>query len=1083
MRGKRNGPRRGRTCLTALCGCFALLFLNVLAISETRRAALINKVDVTAPKYPKRKKPMKRQANPPPQNRRNGDDLLGDAVRFRSEWKEESLRKAVEKYRSATASFEEARDKAGEAKGLLGAGDVLAILGDQDEALSQYGSALQLVSAISDTKLEVDILNRMVEIEVDKHDRACELHAHRSLELSEQAGYALGRAAALNNLGVIAYDKNDPVKAIDYFNRALSLSSSEGDLSGQAQALTSLGLTYGDTGAVNRAQEFLDRALASARAAGDRRKEARISLALALVHTARAEWQEGLDLYQRTVSLLREYGDRVTLALALNGLGFLFEELGEVSQALANFRESLALSHKMGHPRHEAITLRHIASAYAEAGHEQEALRVYRKLIRIARVLRDQKVEAYALSDVGLIYESLGKFEEARDCYDRAVAVGKSLHHPRAQAYSQARLGVLYLRMNKPNEARKQQDAALSLMKQAGDQAGEALILYNIARIKQHHGETDSALADARKIIQAAEAQRSEVLSSDLKASYFGSIHRNYELLIDLLMQEDMRQPTGGHDIAALEASELGHARSLGEMLTQARANLREGVPAELLEKENVALVNLRKKADQEMALRETKFKLTQTRPSEGDNQAERLLQNTRALESVSQEITELTARLDQATTEIAANMPKRYANLLRTPRVRLKELQDKLLDADSLALEYSLGEDRSYLWIIGPNSLTSHMLPGRAEIEREAHEFYGALTSISKVRKNGARPRRSRTNLTTFNAARDELSRTLLAPIKDIASPKRLVIIPDGALEYLPFAALVEPGSNQPLVVAHELAMLPSLSVLLEIREEISNRPNAPKTLAVLADPVVEEHDPRLTGKQNGMGSRSPLLTGSIRRGLSAFEGVRDPLDDAVGVDDALNFVRLPFAAEEAAMLARIVPESDRLVATGFDANRQITSGVALSQFRIIHFATHGVLDFKHPKLSCLVLSRFDKRGEPQDGYLRLQDVYNMKLSADLVVLSACQTALGKEIRGEGLTGLTRGFFYAGAARVVASLWNVDDTASSKLMERFYRKMLGPEKMTPSAALHAAQIEMMREKRWEDPYYWAAFVLQGEWK
>jgi CHAT domain-containing protein/TPR repeat protein len=1083
MRGKLNGRRRVYACMVAYCFSFALLFLNVLAISNSATAALMsNAARVAASEYPKRKKSIKHRTSPR-ENRRNGDDLLSDAVRLRSEWKEESLRIALVKYRSGMSSFEEAGNKVGEAKARLGAGEVLATLGEQDEALSQYRRGLQIVSSSSDARLEVDILNRVAEIEFDKGDRACELHAQRSLELAERASYASGQASALNNLGLIAYGKSDLAKPISYFNRALSLSSTEGNLAGQAEAWTNLGLTYGDSGSVNRAEESFDRALAFARAAGDLRKEARISLAFALVHTARAEWQHALDLYQRTVTLLRQFGDRVTLAVALNGLGSLYEELGEVSQSLANFKESLALSHKMGHQGLETIVLRHIASAYAEAGHEPEALCVYRRVIRIARVSRDLRVEAYALTDVGLIYESLGNFEKARSCYDRAILLGKSLHHPRVQAYSLARLGALYLRMNKPKEARAQQDAALALMKQAGDQAGEALILYNIARLKQHQGEIDSALADTHQIIQAAEAQRTEVRSSDLKASYFGSIHRNYELLIDLLMEQHTRQPAGGHSIAALEASELGHARSLGEMLTQARANLREGVPAELLEKESVALVNLRKKADEEMALRESRFKLTQTRRPEGDNQAEKLSQNARALESVSHEITELTARLDQATTEITANMPRKYASLLRAPRVSLKQLQDMLLDSDSLALEYSLGEDRSYLWIIGPNSLTNHVLPGRAEIDREAHAFYEALTSISKDRKDGARPQRSRTNLTTFNAARDTLSRTLLAPLEGIVSHKRLVIVPDGALEYIPFGALAEPGSNQPLVVAHELAMLPSLSVLLEMREEISNRPSAPKTLAVLADPVVEEHDLRLTEKRTEMGSRSRLRTGNTRRGLSAFEGVRDSLDGAVGVDDALNLVRLPFAAEEAAILTTLVPESDRLVATGFDANRQTASSEALSQFRIIHFATHGLLDFKHPRLSCLVLSRFDQKGEPQDGYLRLQDVYNMKLAADLVVLSACQTALGKEIRGEGLVGLTRGFFYAGAARVVASLWNVDDNASAKLMERFYRKMLGPEKVTASAALRAAQIEMMREKRWEDPYYWAAFVLQGEWR
>jgi CHAT domain-containing protein len=198
---------------------------------------------------------------------------------------------------------------------------------------------------------------------------------------------------------------------------------------------------------------------------------------------------------------------------------------------------------------------------------------------------------------------------------------------------------------------------------------------------------------------------------------------------------------------------------------------------------------------------------------------------------------------------------------------------------------------------------------------------------------------------------------------------------------------------------------------------------------------------------------------------------------------DGAVNFVRLPFAAEEAEKLADLLPESERTLWTRFEATRRRATSDEMSQFRIIHFATHGLLDFQHPKLSCLVLSRFNQAGQPQDGYVRLQDVYNMRLSADLVVLSACQTALGKEVRGEGLVGLTRGFIYAGAARVVASLWNVDDSATAKLMERFYKKMLGPEKLRPAAALRAAQIEMMADEHWQDPYFWAGFVLQGEWR
>lgn len=167
---------------------------------------------------------------------------------------------------------------------------------------------------------------------------------------------------------------------------------------------------------------------------------------------------------------------------------------------------------------------------------------------------------------------------------------------------------------------------------------------------------------------------------------------------------------------------------------------------------------------------------------------------------------------------------------------------------------------------------------------------------------------------------------------------------------------------------------------------------------------------------------------------------------------------------------------------ALDFNANRVTATSSDLGQYRIVHFATHGLLNSEHPELSGIVLSLVDEQGRPQDGFLRLREIYNLNLPAELVVLSACRTGLGKEIKGEGLVGLTRGFMYAGAARVVASLWKVQDDATAELMKRFYLGML-KDGMRPAAALRSAQVEMWKQKRWRSPYYWAAFVLQGEWK
>jgi CHAT domain-containing protein len=205
--------------------------------------------------------------------------------------------------------------------------------------------------------------------------------------------------------------------------------------------------------------------------------------------------------------------------------------------------------------------------------------------------------------------------------------------------------------------------------------------------------------------------------------------------------------------------------------------------------------------------------------------------------------------------------------------------------------------------------------------------------------------------------------------------------------------------------------------------------------------------------------------------------------LEAAAEVKEApLAIPRLPFTAREAERILGVARGMKTFAATGFDASREAATGGQLSDYRYIHFATHGYLNTERPALSALVLAQFDRQGKPVDGFLRVADVYNARLSADLVVLSACQTGLGQEVRGEGLMGLTRAFLYAGAPRVIVSLWNVNDEATAELMAVFYRGLLR-EGRTPAAALTAAQMELRGRKRWESPYYWAAFVQHGEWR
>jgi CHAT domain-containing protein len=282
--------------------------------------------------------------------------------------------------------------------------------------------------------------------------------------------------------------------------------------------------------------------------------------------------------------------------------------------------------------------------------------------------------------------------------------------------------------------------------------------------------------------------------------------------------------------------------------------------------------------------------------------------------------------------------------------------------------------------------------------------------------------------------------------------------------------------GTGAPLIAQYALVQAPSASVIAALRErERSAVPS--RTLAVVADPVfaapADDLRRRLTGWLGGrrgaeVSERDRLWQGPLVRSLQAL-----------GEE---SFPPLPGTRAEAEAILALVPRERRLAALGYRADRDAVLAGALDDYRILHFATHGVVNTEHPDLSGIVLSLVDRSGEPLNGFLRLYDVYRLRLSADLVVLSACRTALGREVRGEGLDGLVRGFFHAGAPLVVASLWDADDRATAELMVRFYRGML-QDGLPPVEALRRAQLSLWRQERWRSPYYWAGFVPQGDWR
>ena len=541
-------------------------------------------------------------------------------------------------------------------------------------------------------------------------------------------------------------------------------------------------------------------------------------------------------------------------------------------------------------------------------------------------------------------------------------------------------------------------------------------------------------------------------------------------------MRRHQAEPTKGFDALAVEVGERQRARSLLDLLTEANTDLRQSVDPTLLERERALAKQLNDKAQ-----------LKTSTPEEAG--------------ALKNEISQLENDYERAQVAIR-NASPHYAALTQPQPLKLKEIQAQL-DADTLLLEYSLGEERSYLWAITKDSLTSYELPKGELIEKDARAVYELLTARSTSNR-GETPSQRQARIsdaeTKLPAAAGELSQAILAPVAAQLGNKRLVIVADGALQYIPFAMLPEPSvvsgqlstaknngprttdNGQPLIVKHEVVSLPSASALAIQRSELAGRQPAPKMLAVIADPVFDRSDSRFTtpAAETGDKAQTRTINGDDARSIEHL--AEKPGDKSAVTTIRMVIPRLPFTRQEANQLMALAPKGSSFSAIDFQASRATALDPALGRYRYIHIATHGLLDTERPGLSALVFSMVDAEGKPQNGFLRANDIYNLKLPAELVVLSACQTGLGKDIKGEGLVGLTRGFMYAGAARVVVSLWNVNDKATADLMTKFYEKML-KQGQPPAAALRAAQVEMWNQKQWQSPYYWAAFTMQGEWR
>jgi len=955
------------------------------------------------------------------------------------------------------------------AKSLNALGNLAKDRGDLEKAKSYYLRSLEIQERLTPDSLGVAAgLNNLGNVEVGLGilDKA-EEYVRGALAIREKlAPGGLDVASSLLSLGLIAGRRGDEDGAEDFYRQALKIKAkiAPGSLA-VAMLLGNLGSVEGNRGNLAQAEDYTRQALAiQEKIASDSLDVASSLNTLGVIAEQRRDLIGAEKSERRALAICEKVAPgSPEMGATLNGLGIIAQDRGDLNEATGFYQQSYAIYQKLA-PETVAVVpgLTNLGNVAQMRGDLAGAVEFLQHALAI-----DEKAEpgslrvSTLLNNRGEVELAGGSLDKAEESFQKALTIIEKLA-PRSLAAGAmlTNLAAVALGRGDIADTEMYDRRALEIRKELAPESAEyADSLALLAAIMRDRQQPEQALQLYREAIDVLESQMARLGGSSNSQSEFRARRAEYyTAYTDLLAAQKQKE-------FAFEVLERSRARALLETLAEAHVNIRQGADPAQLERERTLQQAMSAKSIRRIDVLQRKHTPEQ-------------------VAALSKEIEELLNQYQEVEAQIRTSSPA-YAGLTQPRPLTAKQIQQQLLDDHTLLLEYSLGEKRSLVFVLTATSLEAYELPKRADIETTARQVYDLLITLNRPLKGettAQRIARVKQGQSEYRKAVSILSEMVLGPVAGQLAHKRLLVVADGALQYIPFAILPvsSPGSSQPaapLVIDHVIVNLPSASVLALLRQQ-PKKPAWTKEVAVLADPVFDKDDSRVVNVAKIKQVNAPDTDQKAVPPLSAH--LSRSLGD-VGLDEVV-IRRLASTRQEADAIVAMAHPGKGMEALDFQASRETALSKDLGQYRIVHFATHGLLDNQHPELSGLVLSLVDRHGETQDGFLDLEDVYNLRLPTDLVVLSACETGLGKQINGEGLIGLTRGFMYAGASRVVASLWSVDDVATAELMERFYRGML-KENLPPADALRRAQIEMQRQKPWSDPYYWAAFTIQGEWQ
>ena len=962
----------------------------------------------TGPKAANPHSPTQNDAESQELQLRKAEVATERAMVLRQQQSEKGLFAALGQFKKGLGLLRSAHSNKGAADVDLQIGDIYFTLSRYKESLSSYHDALRLAG--KDAELRCRALSRITKTYANT-GRPPHGDLAPEQELRDCQGLSDGAQAEVLEAEGEALRDSDSSKSGKLAREALELFAQAGNRTGQAQSLLLLAyLGFRRDQAESR--RLTMQALRLWLSAQDNDGAGQAYTALGIFARVTGDFERAQCNLERALPLFQRIGDTDNRAVVLGAMGALSEQTGDLEASVDDFMRArplfAAADDQLGLVEAETG----LGNTLIAMRRYAEALQLLHERLRLAQKTQNAAQIASTQAGMASIYEMRQQYAQAEALYSRSLTGYRSVHNTFGE-------GDVLIRLSHLRATRGRYSEAISLLEKAGLMKNEthqvqttAKIQYELAYIYRKLNRLEDAKAAIQKTIDIIESERLKIADFDSRASYFASVHNYYALYIQILMLLHTQQPERGFMQLALEASEKSKVRALLDLLGSARFSPR--VSCDEIFRKQLA-----------------------------------------AADSV-----------EVPDPEIAPSVPA-------TPVLTVEQIRDEIQDDDTVLVEYALGDEKSYAWIVDRNQAVAHELPGAGKIGKVVRLFRNALIARQPLPGEdslGLDEYRSRIRKAdaAYRVYAQQLAHMLLDPLP-LDRAKRILIVPDGFLQYIPFSALPFSQSGEQramLITHHEVIILPSASTLNTLRKATAGRAPPTSLAAVFADPVFERDDPRVAHPH-------ALVTKLEQKPPALKAAMRD-------VQQAAYIPRLPGSRDEANAIEEAFGKQDVAILDGFNASRDRALDGSLEHYKYIHFATHGIIDAQHPEMSGLILSLINRRGERQDGYLRLGDIYKLTLSADLVVLSGCNSALGKDLESEGIIGLPRGFLYAGARSVIASLWKVDDEAAAAFMKVFYERIQHGD--TPGSALRGAQLEMSRNRRWSAPFYWAAFVLQGDY-